>query len=43
VPIPGFRTPVQVEENCGALGHGPLTAAQLAEIDQLLGRATTPV
>jgi aryl-alcohol dehydrogenase-like predicted oxidoreductase len=43
VPIPGFRTLAQVEENCGALGHGPLTAAQMAEIDQLLGRATTPV
>ncbi|MBL1066649.1 aldo/keto reductase [Streptomyces sp. 7-21] len=38
VPIPGVRTVAQAEENAGALAHGPLTAAQLAEIDELLGR-----
>jgi aryl-alcohol dehydrogenase-like predicted oxidoreductase len=38
VPIPGFRSAQQVEENCGALAHGPLTSTQLAEIDRLLGR-----
>jgi aryl-alcohol dehydrogenase-like predicted oxidoreductase len=38
VPIPGFKTIAQVEENCGALEHGPLTAAQLIEIDRILGR-----
>ncbi|MEV5142845.1 aldo/keto reductase [Streptomyces sp. NPDC052727] len=38
VPIPGFRTVAQAEENAGALAKGPLTAAQLAEIDRLLGR-----
>lgn len=38
VPIPGFRTVQQVEDNCGALASGPLTAAQMAEIDALLGR-----
>ncbi len=38
VPIPGFKTVVQVEENCGALRFGPLTAEQMAEIDRLLGR-----
>ncbi len=37
VPIPGFRTVAQVEENAGAIGHGPLTPAQLAEIAELLG------
>ncbi len=39
VPIPGFKTVQQVEENCKALEFGPLTAAQLAEIDRILGRA----
>lgn len=38
LPIPGFRNPAQVEENCGALAFGPLTREQMAEIDQLLGR-----
>ncbi|MEU2419628.1 aldo/keto reductase [Streptomyces sp. NPDC007851] len=38
VPIPGFRSVAQAEENAGALAKGPLTAAQLAEIDRLLGR-----
>ncbi|GGY61543.1 aldo/keto reductase [Streptomyces olivaceoviridis] len=38
VPIPGFRTVAQTEENAGALAQGPLTAAQSAEIDRLLGR-----
>jgi aryl-alcohol dehydrogenase-like predicted oxidoreductase len=37
VPIPGFKTVAQVEENAGALAHGPLTAAQVAEIDSLVG------
>lgn len=39
VPIPGFKTVAQVEENCGALARGPLRAGQLAEIDGILGRA----
>jgi aryl-alcohol dehydrogenase-like predicted oxidoreductase len=38
IPIPGFRTVAQVEENCGAIAHGALTAAQLGEIDGVLGR-----
>ncbi|WP_328503435.1 aldo/keto reductase [Streptomyces sp. NBC_00457] len=38
VPIPGFRTVAQAEQNAGALAQGPLTAAQLAEIDGILGR-----
>jgi len=37
VPIPGFKTAAQAEENAGALAHGPLTAAQLEEIAALLG------
>ncbi len=39
VPIPGFKTVAQVEENCKALEFGPLTAEQMREIDQILGRA----
>lgn len=38
VPIPGFKTVAQVEENCGALVHGPLTAEHLADIDRILDR-----
>ncbi|MFI5916076.1 aldo/keto reductase [Dactylosporangium sp. NPDC051541] len=39
VPIPGGRTVAQVEENAGALAHGPLTPAELADVERLLGRA----
>jgi aryl-alcohol dehydrogenase-like predicted oxidoreductase len=39
VPIPGFRTTAQVEENAAAMAFGPLTPAQMAEIDRLLDRA----
>ncbi|MDT0321849.1 aldo/keto reductase [Streptomyces millisiae] len=38
IPIPGFRTVAQAEENAGALAKGPLTAAQLADVDHVLGR-----
>jgi aryl-alcohol dehydrogenase-like predicted oxidoreductase len=38
VPIPGFKTVRQVEENCGAMRFGPLAPAQMAEIDRILGR-----
>ncbi|MEV6589416.1 aldo/keto reductase [Streptomyces acidicola] len=38
VPIPGFRSVAQAEENAGALAKGPLTAAQMAEVEQVLGR-----
>jgi len=38
IPIPGFRTVKQVEENCGALEHGPLTSQQFEEVEQILGR-----
>ncbi len=39
VPIPGFKTVAQVEENCKAMEFGPLTAEQMAEIDEILGRS----
>ncbi len=38
IPIPGFRTVAQVEENVGAMRFGALNAAQMAEIDEILGR-----
>jgi aryl-alcohol dehydrogenase-like predicted oxidoreductase len=38
IPIPGFKTVEQVEENVGALRHGPLSVAQLTRIDEVLGR-----
>ncbi|MER5751318.1 aldo/keto reductase [Streptomyces sp. NPDC002088] len=38
VPIPGFRSVAQAEENAGAIAKGPLTAGQLAEVDHILGR-----
>ena len=38
VPIPGFRTVAQVEENAKAMKFGPLTPTQMAEVDRILGR-----
>ena len=36
-PIPSCRTVAQVEENCRALQFSPLTAGQMAEIEEILG------
>ena len=36
LPIPGFRTVAQVEENAGALVKGPLQADVMVKIDQAL-------
>jgi aryl-alcohol dehydrogenase-like predicted oxidoreductase len=38
IPIPGFRTVAQVQENVRAMEFGSLTPAQMAEIDRILGR-----
>ncbi|MER5225832.1 aldo/keto reductase [Streptomyces flaveus] len=38
IPIPGFRSVVQAEDNAGALRYGPLTADQLTEIEEILAR-----
>ncbi|QFY59584.1 aldo/keto reductase [Rhizobium grahamii] len=38
LPIPGFRTVAQVEENVGALSKGPLSDETMREIDVALGR-----
>jgi aryl-alcohol dehydrogenase-like predicted oxidoreductase len=38
IPIPGFKTVAQVEQNVAAMGYGPLRADQMEEIDAILGR-----
>src|SRR5512138_688493 len=38
VPIPGFKTVAQVEENAKAMEFGPLTSEQMKEINTVLGR-----
>jgi aryl-alcohol dehydrogenase-like predicted oxidoreductase len=39
IPIPGFKTVKQIEENCKAMEFGPLTPEQMVDIDQILGRS----
>lgn len=36
IPIPGFKTVKQVEENVGAMEFGPLTPEQIKEIESLI-------
>jgi aryl-alcohol dehydrogenase-like predicted oxidoreductase len=36
IPIPGFRTVAQVEENATALAHGPLTPEEFEQVEKLL-------
>ncbi|MFD5846150.1 aldo/keto reductase [Streptomyces chartreusis] len=38
VPIPGFRSVAQAEQNAGALEKGALTSEQLTEVDRILER-----
>ncbi len=38
IPIPGFRTVAQVQENAAAMQFGPLTPQQMQEIEAILGR-----
>jgi aryl-alcohol dehydrogenase-like predicted oxidoreductase len=38
VPIPGFKTVQQVEENAGALELGPLSKEQMQQINEISGR-----
>lgn len=39
IPIPGFKTSMQAEELAGAIAFGPLTIAQMTEIEQLTAAA----
>jgi aryl-alcohol dehydrogenase-like predicted oxidoreductase len=36
IPIPGFKTAAQVEENAGALEFGPLNETQMADLQELM-------
>ncbi|MGN0184069.1 MAG: aldo/keto reductase [Aristaeellaceae bacterium] len=36
VPVPGFRTIQQVQDNAGAMDFGPLTAEQMCQIAEIL-------
>jgi len=38
VPIPGFKSVEQVRENAGALAFGPLTEAQVKDIQEIVAR-----
>jgi aryl-alcohol dehydrogenase-like predicted oxidoreductase len=38
LPVPGFRTPEQVQDLTGALAKGPLTPDQMLEIERLIDR-----
>jgi aryl-alcohol dehydrogenase-like predicted oxidoreductase len=38
IPIPGFKTVAQVDENVGAVGAGPLTGDQMDFVEALLER-----
>jgi len=38
IPIPGFKSVKQIEENAGALEKGPLSSEQMSEIEKILGR-----
>lgn len=38
IPIPGFRTVKQVEENAAAMRFGPLNKEQMAEIESIMER-----
>jgi aryl-alcohol dehydrogenase-like predicted oxidoreductase len=37
VPIPGFKSVQQVQENAGAMQFGPLTEEQVKEIQTVVG------
>ncbi len=38
IPIPGFKTAAQVEENADSMKFGPLSKGEVQEVDALLGR-----
>jgi aryl-alcohol dehydrogenase-like predicted oxidoreductase len=38
VPIPGFKTVAQVQENAGAMEFGPLSGEQVQEVERILER-----
>jgi aryl-alcohol dehydrogenase-like predicted oxidoreductase len=38
IPIPGFKTEEQVRENTEAMDRGPLTPAQMQQVEDIIGR-----
>jgi aryl-alcohol dehydrogenase-like predicted oxidoreductase len=36
IPIPGFKTVAQVEENARAMGFGPLSLGQMEEVERIM-------
>lgn len=38
IPIPGFRTVRQVEDNAGAMAHGPLTEDELRAVQRIVAK-----
>jgi aryl-alcohol dehydrogenase-like predicted oxidoreductase len=38
VPIPGFKSVEQVKDNAGAMEFGPLTEAQVKEIQEVVAK-----
>ncbi len=38
IPIPGVRTVAQIEENAGALAHGPLPVDATQEVLDILAK-----
>lgn len=38
IPIPGFKTVKQVEENAQAMQYGPLRKSQIEEINGVVGQ-----
>lgn len=43
IPIPGFKTVAQVQENAGAMQFGPLNPDQMHQIDVILNRKSMAV
>jgi aryl-alcohol dehydrogenase-like predicted oxidoreductase len=39
VPIPGFKTVKQVQENAAAMQFGPLTPGELAQVKQIVAES----
>jgi aryl-alcohol dehydrogenase-like predicted oxidoreductase len=38
IPIPGFKSVKQVQDNAGAMEFGPLTDAQVKEVQDIVGK-----
>ncbi|MFQ5942305.1 MAG: aldo/keto reductase [Anaerolineales bacterium] len=36
IPIPGFRSVEQVQQNAGAMEHGPLTVDEVREVQEIV-------